>query len=114
MTEFTSTFQHHMLKEIFEQPEALQQTIASLSNPQRMFGADWPFPVEEIRRVRRIVIAASGSSRHAGMVGKVMIEALTHVPVEVGFSSELQYSAAAAGPETLAIVITQSGETADT
>jgi glutamine---fructose-6-phosphate transaminase (isomerizing) len=114
MIEDASTFKHHMLKEIFEQPGALVRTIESLSSPERIFGSDWPFPSETIRQVQRILIAASGSSRHAGMAGKVMIETLAHVPVEVGFSSELQYSQATVGPETLVIVITQSGETADT
>lgn len=113
MSENTGEFQHHMLKEIFEQPEAILQTVQSLASPT-LLDALVHWPAAELHSVRRILIAASGSSRHAGMAGKAMIESLTGIPVEVAFSSELQYSPVTVGAETLVIVITQSGETADT
>jgi glucosamine--fructose-6-phosphate aminotransferase (isomerizing) len=110
----TGEFQHYMLKEIFEQPEAILQTIESLAVPPTLLDEVVRWPARELEPIRRILIAASGSSRHAGIAGKIMIEALTRIPVEVAFSSELQYAPATAGAETLVIVITQSGETADT
>ncbi len=114
MKENTREFQHHMLKEIFEQPAAVLRTIESLAVLPGLLDEFVRWPIPELQNIRRILIAASGSSRHAGIAGKVMIEALTRIPVEVAFSSELQYSQVTAGAETLVIVITQSGETADT
>ena len=106
-----ANFAHLMLKEIYEQPRAVFNTArgaAAVLEPL----SRWR-PVQ-IRALRRILIAASGSSRHAGMAGKVMIEALAGMPTEVGYSSELQHSPLTTGPETLVVVITQSGETTDT
>jgi glutamine---fructose-6-phosphate transaminase (isomerizing) len=108
-------FRHHMLREIFEQPRAVAETIR---------GADYPdagilhellrWPVEKVKALTRVVIAASGSSRHAGIAGKFMIESLADLPVEVGYSSELQHAPLVSPPSTLFVVITQSGQTADT
>jgi glutamine---fructose-6-phosphate transaminase (isomerizing) len=114
LKEHTREFQHHMLKEIFEQPAAVLRTIESLAVLPGLLDVFVSWPTLELENIRRILIAASGSSRHAGIAGKVMIETLTRIPVEVAFSSELQFSQAAGGAETLVIVITQSGETADT
>ncbi|MGH9601518.1 MAG: SIS domain-containing protein [Terriglobales bacterium] len=110
-----SNFAHLMLKEIYEQPRAVFNTargadapVAGVLEPL----SRWQAP--HISGLRRILIAASGSSRHAGMAGKVMIETLAGMPTEVGYSSELQHSPLSTGPETLVVVITQSGETSDT
>jgi glutamine---fructose-6-phosphate transaminase (isomerizing) len=114
LSDAPQNFQHHMLKEIFEQPEAVQRTIESMSRRDVSVAARPSGFPSDLTKNGRMLIAASGSSRHAGIAGKVMIESLAHLPVEVAFSSELQYSQVVAGPDTLAIVITQSGQTADT
>jgi glucosamine--fructose-6-phosphate aminotransferase (isomerizing) len=108
-------FAHQMLKEIHEQPRAVFNTARGVASPAA--GVLEPlsrWQPAQIRALRRILIAASGSSRHAGMAGKVMIETLAAMPTEVGYSSELQHSPLVTGPETLVVVITQSGETSDT
>ncbi len=104
-----------MLQEIYEQPRAVFNTARGTDS--RGGGILQPlarWPAEQIRALDRILIAASGSSRHAGMAGKVMIETLAGMPTEVGYSSELQHSPLTTGPDTLVVVITQSGETSDT
>jgi glucosamine--fructose-6-phosphate aminotransferase (isomerizing) len=104
-----------MLKEIYEQPRAVFNTARGADAPAN--GVLEPLSKWQDARLgglRRILIAASGSSRHAGMAGKVMIETLAGVPTEVGYSSELQHASFSTGPETLVVVITQSGETTDT
>ena len=106
---------HHMLREIFEQPaavlrtfEAAQMDSASCSLYQR----SWKNA--KLQDLSRIVIAASGTSRHAGIAGEFMIESLAGIPVDVDYASEFQFSPDRISRETLTIVITQSGETADT
>src|SRR5581483_7721958 len=69
---------------------------------------------EKIRALQRINIVASGTSRHAGMAGQYMIQELSGVPVDVDYASEFEYRNPITGPTELAILITQSGETADT
>ncbi len=109
-------FRHHMIKEIFEQPRGLQDTTAPRVSPDR--GAvhleECRLSADEIRRLHRINIIASGTSRHAGMVGQSMIQDLTCIPVDVDYASEFEYRNPLIGPYELAILITQSGETADT
>lgn len=109
-------YKHFMLKEIFEQPWAAQETMlgrASLESGQVFLG-ELEIPLERLRAVERIVLLACGTSWHAGLVGKFVIEQLTGLPVEVDYGSEYRYRDPIATPETLAVVITQSGETADT
>jgi glutamine---fructose-6-phosphate transaminase (isomerizing) len=109
-------FPHYMLKEIFEQPRALRDTIeprVSLGEgvvrlDEVRIGAD------ELRELRRINIVASGTSRHAGMAGQYMIQELANLPVDVDYASEFEYRNPLIGRGELTIVITQSGETADT
>jgi glucosamine--fructose-6-phosphate aminotransferase (isomerizing) len=106
---------HNMLREIFEQPEAVQQTAEAASadvSSQSFYGVSWK--EAGLASLDRILIAASGTSRHAGIAGKFMIESLAGIPVEVDYASEFQLSPAVVSPKTLTIVITQSGETADT
>lgn len=110
------TFAHYMLKEIFEQPQALHATIAprvSLEDGLVRL-EDVHLGRAELRGMRRINIVASGTSRHAGMAGQYMIQELVGLPVEVDYASEFEYRNPLIGGGELTIVITQSGETADT
>src|ERR1700733_4519906 len=109
-------FPHHMLKEIFEQPRALRDTIAprvSLDDGAVRLD-DVRITVDELRSLQRINIVASGTSRHAGMAGQFMIQDLANVPVDVDYASEFEYRSPLICRNELTIVITQSGETADT
>jgi glucosamine--fructose-6-phosphate aminotransferase (isomerizing) len=99
-------YPHFMLKEIHEQ----QQTIAA-----EVTGRDRSLDGVRLRRqIDRIVVVACGTAWHAGLVGKVAIEELARIPVEVGMASELRYGDQPFGPRTLVIAVSQSGETADT
>jgi len=109
-------FPHHMIKEIFEQPRGLHDTIApriSLSEGL-VYLNEVPIRREELRALQRINIVASGTSRHAGMVGQYMIQELAGIPADVDYASEFEYRNPMIGQSELTIVITQSGETADT
>ena len=110
------TFSCHMLKEIYEQPDAIRQTIDQHIHPvTRMVRPDrFPWSAAEIAALRRVTIVASGASRHAGLCGKFMIEELAGIPVEVEHASEYGYRRPTNGKGSLVIAITQSGETADT
>src|SRR5271169_5310661 len=109
-------FAHYMLKEIFEQPLGLRDTIVPrLSLEEAVVRLDdVRISTEELRALRRINIVASGTSRHAGMAGQYMIQDLVNIPVDVDYASEFEYRNPLIGPGELTIVITQSGETADT
>src|SRR5215472_576971 len=109
-------FAHYMLKEIFDQPQALRDTIAPRVSLQKGLVQleDVHIPPEELRALQRINIVASGTSRHAGMAGQFMIQELANVPVDVDYASEFEYRNPLIGRGELTIVITQSGETADT
>ena len=109
-------FPHYMLKEIFEQPEALRRTISPRVSPnQDVVRLDEVrITPEELRTLCRINIVASGTSRHAGIAGQYMIQDLVNLPVEVDYASEFEYRNPPLGKDELTIVITQSGETADT
>jgi glucosamine--fructose-6-phosphate aminotransferase (isomerizing) len=105
-----------MLKEIFDQPQGLRDTIhprVSLEDAVVRLD-DVRISAEELRALRRINIVASGTSRHAGMAGQYMIQELVNIPVDVDYASEFEYRNPLIGPGELTIVITQSGETADT
>jgi glucosamine--fructose-6-phosphate aminotransferase (isomerizing) len=109
-------FPHYMIKEIFEQPQGLRATITSrvsLEAGEVQF-EDVRISADELRALRRINIVASGTSRHAGMAGQFMIQELANLPVDVDYASEFEYRNPLIGPGELTIVITQSGETADT
>ena len=109
-------FPFQMLKEIYEQPEAIRQTINQHIDPvTRMVRPDrFPWTAAEVAALRRVTIVASGASRHAGLCGKLMIEELAGIPVEVEHASEYGYRKPTNGRGSLVIAITQSGETADT
>jgi glucosamine--fructose-6-phosphate aminotransferase (isomerizing) len=109
-------FPHYMLKEIFEQPQGLRDTIAPrVSLEEGVVRLDEiRISSDELRALRRINIVASGTSRHAGMAGQYMIQELVNLPVDVDYASEFEYRNPLIGHGELTIVITQSGETADT
>ncbi len=109
-------FEHFMLKEIFEQPEALRNTMRGRllldCGSAKLAGLD--ANRLELRNLNRIIITACGTSYYAGMVGEYLIEDLAGVPVEVEYASEFRYRNPIIKPGTLVLVISQSGETADT
>ena len=107
---------HFMLKEIYEQPSAARDTIlgrVSLDQGQ-IFLEDLHVPEEALKALQKVTVLACGTSWHAGLVGKYLIEALAKVPVEVDYASEYRYRDPIVARNELAIAITQSGETADT
>jgi len=109
-------FKHFMLKEIWEQPRAIRDTTlgrVSLDTGQ-VFLNEMGFKPEELAQVTSINIAACGTSWHAATAGKYMIERLARIPVEVDYASEYRYRDPIADPNALGLLITQSGETADT
>src|SRR3954462_6938408 len=109
-------YKHFMLKEIFEQPIAVKETVlgrASLESG-KVFLNEIEIPDQALREVERIVILACGTSWHSALVGKFLFESLARVPVDVDYGSEYRYRDPIVSANTLAIVITQSGETADT
>ena len=109
-------YKHFMLKEIFEQPTAARETILGRVSQDsgKVFLEEMAITDAQFAAVERVTILACGTSWHAGLVGKYMIEQLARVPVEVDYGSEYRYRNPIVPPHTLAVVITQSGETADT
>ena len=107
-------YKHFMLKEIMEQPAALRETIRPRLKDGRVVLDDIQLTADDLRGLRRIVITACGSAYHAGMVGKYVLEELTRIPVEVDLASEFRYRNPIIDQKTLVIIISQSGETADT
>jgi glucosamine--fructose-6-phosphate aminotransferase (isomerizing) len=109
-------YSHFMLKEIYEQPWAVRETVLGRTSVEsgRVFLEEMQIDAGMLRAIDRIVILACGTSWHAGLVGKFLIEELARVPVEVDYSSEFRYRRPLVDAKTLAVVITQSGETADT
>ena len=109
-------YQHFMLKEIHEQPTAMAETLRGRLNDNRD-GATLPglrLDDEALRQVGKVLIIACGTAYHAGLVGKYVIEKLARVPVEIDVASEMRYREPIIDERTLAVVISQSGETADT
>lgn len=112
-----SGFDHFMLKEIYEQPLAYRQTIDNRINHETNridLSKELSFSSEYIKNIERIYIVACGTAYHAGIVGKNALEKLTRIPVEVAVASEYRYRNPIITPNTLVIVVSQSGETADT
>ena len=109
-------FKHFMLKEIYEQPRAVRDTaLGRISQDSgKVFLEQMDVSEEEFRNLRKLNIAACGTSWHAGLAGKYMIERLARVPVEVDYASEFRYRNPLIGENEMTLVITQSGETADT
>ena len=107
-------YPHFMLKEIMEEPEALRRAITPRIKDGRIDFGDLVLGRETIEKISRIMIIACGSSYHVGMLGKYTIEKLTRIPVEAVLASEFRYCDPIVDSHTLAIVISQSGETLDT
>ena len=106
-------YDHFMLKEIHEQPDAIARAITGRIQNGRVVLSDLTMTDREIRELGRICIVACGSSYHVGMVGKYSLELMLRRPVEVSLASEFRYSDPIVGPGDLIIVISQSGETLD-
>ena len=109
-------YKHFMLKEIFEQPRSVRDTTLGRISLEtgRVFLEQMEIAPEEFRAATRLNIAACGTSWHAAIVGKFMIERLARLPVEVDYASEYRYRDPIPNPSALGLLITQSGETADT
>ena len=107
-------YEHFMLKEIMEQPAAVKATIAPRIKDGKIDFEELNISDEELKDIRKIIITACGSAYYAGCVGKYAIERMCRIPVEVELASELRYSDPLIDEHTLLIVISQSGETADT
>jgi glucosamine--fructose-6-phosphate aminotransferase (isomerizing) len=109
-------YQHFMLKEIYEQPRAVRDTTLGRVGQEsgRIFLDEMDIAAKEFAKFRQVKIIACGTSWHAGLAGKVMIERLARIPVEVDYGSEFRYRDPIVADDTLTVVISQSGETADT
>jgi glucosamine--fructose-6-phosphate aminotransferase (isomerizing) len=109
-------FRHFMVKEIYEQPRAVRDTTLGRFSPEtgQVWLDDMEITGEDFRAFRDIQIVAAGTSRHAGLAGKIMIERLARVPVDVDYASEFRYRDPLVDDKTLTVLLTQSGETADT
>ncbi|HEU4725378.1 MAG TPA: glutamine--fructose-6-phosphate transaminase (isomerizing) [Candidatus Eisenbacteria bacterium] len=109
-------FPHFMLKEIFEQPTSLRNTLRGRllveEGTARLGGLNMSIP--ELRGINRVIITACGTSWHSGLIGEYLIEELARIPVEVEYASEFRYRNPILEPGTVVIAISQSGETADT
>ncbi len=109
-------FKHFMLKEIYEQPRALADTIRGRVFPDglKINYDEWGLPKDEFALVKKIYLVACGTSYHASLIGKYMIEKIAGIPVEVDIASEFRYREVPFEKNSLFLAITQSGETADT
>jgi len=108
-------YDHFMLKEIMEQPQALAATINPRISADGGIALDGiSLTTKQLKAFNRIYIVACGSAYHAGLVGKIVIEKMTRVPVEVDLASEFRYRSPIVDNKSLVIIISQSGETADT
>src|SRR5581483_525921 len=109
-------YKHFMLKEIFEQPRAVRDTMLGRVGQEsgRIFLDELDIPPKAFHEFQSVKIIACGTSWHAALAGKFMIEKLARIPVEVDYGSEFRYRDPLVSPEVLTVVISQSGETADT
>ena len=109
-------FKHFMLKEIYEQPRSVRDTTLGRVSQEtgHVFLDEMQISDNEFKAAKKINITACGTSWHAGQAGKFMIESLARIPVEVDYASEWRYRDPIIAPETITLVISQSGETADT
>jgi glutamine---fructose-6-phosphate transaminase (isomerizing) len=109
-------FRHFMIKEIFEQPRAVRDTMLGRISAEAgtVYLDEMEISEEDFRSFREVKIVAAGTSRHAGLAGRTMIERLARIPVEVDYASEFRYRDPLVDPHSLTIVLSQSGETADT
>ena len=106
-------YEHFMLKEIYEQPKAVLDTISPRIKDDKIVIDELNMTEEEIKKLRRIYIVGCVSSYHVGVTGRYIIEKLTRIPVEVDIASEFRYRDPIIEPDSMTIIISQSGETAD-
>lgn len=106
-------YEHFMLKEIYEQPKAVRDTLSPRLKNQDIVIEELGMTDEEIRAIRKVTIVACGSAYHAGVTGKYVLEGMARIPVEVDLASEFRYREPIYEGGTLCIIISQSGETAD-
>ena len=107
-------FEHFMIKEIHEQPKAVRDTLNSVLKDDRIDLSEVGLTDEEIKKISQIYIVACGSAYHVGMAAQYVIEDLTRIPVRVELASEFRYRNPILDPEGLVVIVSQSGETADT
>ncbi len=109
-------YKHYMLKEIMEQSRSIADTLIGRINPESnsVYLEGIPFTHQELRNFKKVTILACGTAYHAALAGKYMFEQLARLPVEVDYGSEYRYRQPVVGSDTLAIAISQSGETVDT
>ena len=107
-------YDHFMLKEIMEQPHAIKSTIEPRIKDGEIVLDDFSLSDEDLKQINKIMITACGSAFYAGSVGKYVIEELCRIPVEADLASELRYRNPLVDEHTLLVVVSQSGETADT
>src|SRR5579871_3211994 len=109
-------YEHHMLKEIYEQPQALENAMCGRlddADASAHFGG-LNLDTQQLRRADRLILTACGTSYHAGLVGEYLFEEFARIPVEVEYASEFRYRNPPVDRNTIVLAITQSGETADT
>ncbi|MGR6035378.1 MAG: glutamine--fructose-6-phosphate transaminase (isomerizing) [Candidatus Nitrosoglobus sp.] len=108
-------FRHYMLKEIFEQPRAITETLEGRISGHRVLDeAFGPKAVEVLDKTQSVLILACGTSYHAGMIGRYWLESIASIPCQVEIASEFRYRCPVLTPHTLVVTLSQSGETADT
>lgn len=107
-------YQHFMIKEIHEEPKALRDTMASRIVDGKVNLSDLNITREQLEKAGKIIIIACGTAYHAGVVGKYVIEKLARIPVDVEIASEFRYKDPLINEDNIVIIISQSGETADT
>jgi glucosamine--fructose-6-phosphate aminotransferase (isomerizing) len=107
-------FPHFMLKEIFEQPECLRNCMRGRISKKGVVLSAITDHREQLANAKRFIIVACGTSWHAGLIGKQLLETFCRIPVEVEYASEFRYRNPVVGPDDVVIAISQSGETADT
>jgi glucosamine--fructose-6-phosphate aminotransferase (isomerizing) len=113
-TSIAASFPHAMRREIYEQPQAIAKTIEQHLKDDILFPGELETIESALLTFEKLIIAASGSSRHAGLAGEIMIEDLSGVAVDVEYASEYCYRSTHAAVDPIVMVVTQSGETADT
>lgn len=107
-------YEHFMLKEIHEQPRALKDTMLGRLEEEKVVLQEVGLTLEQLAQINKVYIVACGTAWHAGLVGKTLIERWAHLPVEVDIASEFRYRSPLVDEHTLVVVVSQSGETADT
>jgi glucosamine--fructose-6-phosphate aminotransferase (isomerizing) len=108
------TFRHYMLKEIFEQPQAIRETMLGRLDEQSVSVESFGKEYQQLDHIKRVQIVACGTSYHAGMIGKYWLESLAGLPCQVEIASENRYRHGVVEADSLFVCISQSGETADT